>query len=873
MIKRFIDFASSFIEGNRLSGVIIAAAAFALVALLSLTQIYEIFELKLYDLRFLAKPSIQEWDRLTFVDIDENSITNIGQFPWPRYYYGIGAQAMKDLEVSSSTFDIMFPDHSPSHLNTENYVRLVRKAEERKKITSSDLDTVILDNDKRFAQGIAQQGKTVLSYTFNTEPLSENMKERLAMPEYRKAIAGFNAKATKLLSAEEASRLDALRDSATLSISYPIPELMESALSFGFVNRYTDVDGTVRKVRMVQVYRNRLYFNLALVMLIDACGVPMKNVEVLPGDRIVLKNALNPMTHKFGDISIPIDDEGMMYVNWAGKSVREESFHLVPFYALLDYADYAPAVHDYFDRIESQEQRFVLSDIYGKIAEHKRLYARAGSADERMKHWKAIKDLRGEMKKVKESYAAILKNEIGRLEKEPGAGNDRGLKEELDLMKDDLKAIELVIRLEYELADDIAISGLTATGTHDIGTIPLSKEYARVGVYHNTVNTIVNGAFIHRVNRVLNYLLMLLIALGMGISIQRMSARLSVATIWISFAALNTVVVLLFAFFNVWADQLGLNLSLIIPSLSIAGVKFLREESQKRYIKNAFAHYLAPDVIEKIIENPETLELGGKSSEITIFFSDIAGFSTLSEKLTPTQLVDRLNEYLSEMTDIILSHGGTVDKYIGDAIMAFFGAPQPFEDHALRCCLAAIDQKKRLREMQEKWREIGVDEINMRMGINTGEAVVGNMGSRARLNYTAMGDSINLASRLEGANKFFKTNAMISGSTYETVREKIEARRLDTVRVIGKKEAIPVYELLGRKGALPQRMYDMIEAYDRALALFQERQWKRALGQFQAALEIITDDGPSLAYCTRCREYIKNPPPKTWDGVYSFKSK
>ena len=250
------------------------------------------------------------------------------------------------------------------------------------------------------------------------------MKERLAMPEYRKAIARFNAKATKLLSAEEASRLDALRDSATLSISYPIPELMESALSFGFVNRYTDVDGTVRKVRMVQVYRNRLYFNLALVMLIDACGVPMKNVEVLPGDRIVLKNALNPMTHKFGDISIPIDDEGMMYVNWAGKSVREESFHLVPFYALLDYADYAPAVHDYFDRIESQES--ASSCRTSTENRSARGCTRAPARDERMKHWKAIKDLRGEMKKVKESYAAILKNEIDGLKKSLAPGTTGG---------------------------------------------------------------------------------------------------------------------------------------------------------------------------------------------------------------------------------------------------------------------------------------------------------------------------------------------------------------------------------------------------------------------------------------------------------------
>jgi adenylate cyclase len=873
MIKKIFDAVSDFIEKNKISGAIIAIGAFLIVLAFSFTATYEIFELKLYDIRFMVKPPVREWDRLTFVDIDENSITNIGQFPWPRQLYGTGARALRSLDVESLAFDIMFPDHSPAHLDNEKYLYLYNKLSKNTRLTPADLDAIVLDNDRMFARGIGEHGRVILSYTFNNEVPPENVKERLSMPDYVKAIAQFTRKGSTIPDPAAGRDYSSLIDDRTLSISYPIPELMESGHLFGFVNRYTDPDGTVRKVKLVQFFEGRLYFNLALVMLMDACGVPISDVAVAPGKGITLKNAFNPLRGETGDLFIPIDREGMMFVNWAGKPSREESFYLVPFYALLDYAAYAPAVHDYFIRTEESRGLNVLSGIEAAIAREKNLYARARTAEEKNTRWKALTALRDELKKTRDSYTTILADELDRITEQFKKTGDRALKDEIEIMKDDLNAINLVSRLEHDLAGDITISGLTATGTHDIGIIPLSNEYARVGVYHNTVNTIINGSYISKAGPAVNYLFMFAIAMIMGLAIQRMSARLSMATIGISFVAVNVIAVLSFAFMNYWIDQLGLSLALILPSLTIAGVKFLREENQKRFIKNAFSHYLAPNVIEKIIQNPDSLKLGGESREITIFFSDVAKFSALSEKLSPTELVARLNEYLSEMTDIILAHGGTVDKYEGDAIMAFFGAPQSFEDHALRCCLASIDQKKRLRELQEGWRLRGVDELHVRMGMNSGVAVVGNMGSRSRMDYTVMGDSVNLASRLEGANKYYGTSAMISQSTYNAAKDDIEARKLDVVRVVGKQEAIAIYELLGRRGTLPQRMYDMLHFYYNALSFFESRQWKRALAQFQAALNIIEDDGPSLAYVKRCEEFIKKPPSKKWDGIFSFKSK
>jgi adenylate cyclase len=320
-------------------------------------------------------------------------------------------------------------------------------------------------------------------------------------------------------------------------------------------------------------------------------------------------------------------------------------------------------------------------------------------------------------------------------------------------------------------------------------------------------------------------------------------------------------------------EQLGSNLSLLIPALSIISIKLINEENQKKFIKGAFSRYIAPDVINQILEHPESLELGGENRPITIFFSDVAGFSTLSEKLNPPELVALLNEYLSEMTDIIISHSGTIDKYEGDAIMAFYGAPQSYPDHEIKACMAAIDMKKRLREMQEHWRNIGQHELFVRMGMNTGDAVVGNMGSRMRMDYTAMGDSVNLASRLEGANKFYSTTAMISELTYNAAKDHIESRKLDTIKVKGKTEPIIIYELLSRKGELPQKIYDMIDIYNQGIEFFASRHWKKAHKAFEDSLKIIPDDGPSKTYIKRCEDFMKKPPSQKWDGVFSLTSK
>jgi adenylate cyclase len=928
MVKRYLEMISRFIEENKYSGIAVAGVFYLLVVIFCFTQAYERFELNLYDLRFKMRPSIAEWNRLYFLDIDENSITTVGQYPWPRDLYAAGAHALKMVGADQMSFDMMFLDESPKTLNDENLAALTKKAGPGGRISLADLNAAGFNNDKIFADGIASLGKVILSYTFNDEQANVDVQLRQKKESFKKARVRFLERSSKKLSADELKKYAPLVDHNVRSISYPIPAMMNTARAFGFVNRDTDVDGTVRKVRLVRVYDGRLFYNLALVMLMDAYGVPMQNVEVFPGHRIVLKNAVNPETKTVQDVTIPIDDQGMMYVTWAGSGKggrREDTFHQVSFYALLEYrspaaydetltvGEYVHRLFDQEDKIKAEElanlneqlagfneevkdadpamkktlaasidelkkklaglgKNAFLGDLALQADTARAEYAKTTGAEQKRKKWNEIIALKKSMNRTKLEYLGNYDAEIARVKKELKANKAADLKEQLKKLEYDQQAMDLVTRVD-DLADRMVLVGLTATGTQDIGSIPLYNEYARVGTYHNTINTIVQREFITRVNWPVNLVLMLIIALSIGYVIQRLDAKRSLITMLVSLIVLNVLVMGIFALLNIWMQQLGILLAMFLPSLAIVAIKFMQEENQKRFIKSAFSYYLSPTVIDEIIKDPDSLELGGEDREITIFFSDIKAFSTLSEKLTPQELVKRLNEYLTEMSDIILKYNGTVDKYIGDAIMAFYGAPLLMPDHAVKGCLAAIDMKKRLRELQEKWRKDGVEPIFARMGIHSGKATVGNMGSRSRMDYTVMGDAVNLASRLEGANKSFDTAVMISGYTYEAAREQIEARQLGKIRVVGKSASVPIYELLGMKGNLPDYMYEMLEKYNAGRAAFVKRDWKLAINLFRQAIKVLPDDGPSRIYVEKCEEYMKTPPPRGWDGVFQLKSK
>jgi len=302
--------------------------------------------------------------------------------------------------------------------------------------------------------------------------------------------------------------------------------------------------------------------------------------------------------------------------------------------------------------------------------------------------------------------------------------------------------------------------------------------------------------------------------------------------------------------------------------------QYLTERKQKVMIKGMFSQYLNPHVVNELIAHPEKLKLGGERKELSVLFSDIAGFTTFSEKLPPEELVLVLNEYLSAMTEIVFKNDGTLDKYEGDAVMAFWGAPVELDNNALHACNAALEMQEKLVEIREKWRAEGKPNVQVRIGLNTGEMVVGNMGGTGKFDYTVIGDSVNLGSRLEGANKQYGTYIMASERTQELVKDYFVFRELDLLVVKGKTMPIKVFELLGRKDdSVPAEKISAIEQYLGGLELYRRKQFAEAIKKFNEALAIDPADSPSSLYIERSKVYLDTPPPDDWNGVFVLKTK
>jgi len=331
---------------------------------------------------------------------------------------------------------------------------------------------------------------------------------------------------------------------------------------------------------------------------------------------------------------------------------------------------------------------------------------------------------------------------------------------------------------------------------------------------------------------------------------------------------------LLFSHMGIWLPVSSLSFTVLVSYFVTSIYQAFTEERNKRQIRNMFARYAPPAYVDELVKDPTKLELGGVEKEISILFSDIEGFTAISEKMAPTQLIELLNEYLGAMTQIIFKEGGTLDKYIGDAIVAVFGAPLPQNEHALHACYAALEMQRTLAIYRDKWSQRGLPPIKNRIGLNTGKVVFGNIGSEIRYDYTAIGDHMNLSSRLEGANKEYGTYCMISEFMYEQVRERVVVRDLDVLVVKGKTKGVRVYELIGKANEpLPEDQRKLIENYQEGIKNYRDRKWNEAIQKFEQALTHNHTDEPSKMYIRRCKAFMENPPGDDWDGSFHMTSK
>jgi adenylate cyclase len=422
-----------------------------------------------------------------------------------------------------------------------------------------------------------------------------------------------------------------------------------------------------------------------------------------------------------------------------------------------------------------------------------------------------------------------------------------------------------------DFAGKIILIGATAPDLHDEVLTPVShgKSMAGVEAHANILDTVLTGKYLNperqTVTGIQILVLVLIISLVWGLKGMRAGIALSVAAV---------IGYLLSAYmaFDRGIVRGGFYVLFAIISSTIFSLiyRYISLRKQKQFIQKAFGNYVSKPVMKEIIRNPKSLKLGGEKRKMTVLFSDIAGFTTLSENLPPEKLSKALNAYLSRMTEVVFKNNGVVDKFIGDAVMAFWGAPISDPDHAYNACKAALEMQDAIDEIRPELENLGFGKFSVRIGINSGDMTVGNMGSDSRFDYTVLGDNVNLSSRLEGLNKEYETKILIGEGTHELVKDKIGSRLIDTVAVKGKKTGVKVYELLSLRAPMKSGRGNL--AFEQALSAYQKGQFKTAGKLFANFLKSNPADGPSKTFVNRCRQFMAEKP-ENWDGIYRATSK
>jgi len=421
-----------------------------------------------------------------------------------------------------------------------------------------------------------------------------------------------------------------------------------------------------------------------------------------------------------------------------------------------------------------------------------------------------------------------------------------------------------------EIKDGIVLVGTTATGLGDVRVTPVSTVFPGVEIHATIIDNIISGNMFTMPGWMAAVHLLIIVFLGLltGLVLLRPGP----------FIGLVLTVFLLAGYFFGYRYLLleqQLNIFIIYPAITLFAVytsvttsKYFAESQKKRYIQRAFSQYLSPAVIKELMDNPARLNLGGEERVLTAMFTDIEGFSLISERMKPEEIVRILNEYFTVMTEIIFAFNGTVDKYEGDAIMAFFGAPIQNKHHARETVRAAYYMQKRLEQLRDKWKRENNPLLHMRVGINTGPMVVGNLGSIQKMDYTVMGDAVNLAARFEPINKLFGTKIIIGDETKKEVEDEFIVRELDFTRVPGRSAPVTIYEVLEEKGNSDAPTQKKAELFAEGRKLFLERKFVKARELFLAILSQDEADTPSTVYVKRCEYFIENPPGDSWDGIF-----
>ncbi|MBN2444585.1 MAG: CHASE2 domain-containing protein [Spirochaetales bacterium] len=904
--------------------IIVPVIVSLIFVVLNLFPFYQEIEIKFFDILLHVKPGIKESPEIRFINIDEDSISKVGLFPWSRDIMADGLILLKEFQAAYALFDIEYIDPSPQgvdgvYLNdaipplfTSEFAEINEQIQnlflaiKSKQLPLSDaeeyIDELLWANNEVKEKLLESVGKIARDndlYLGQSAHLFEKAYFTINLPSEEEASEGS-------LEVAEDLKEYALKNIALKSIDLRdpvvhIPEAIKPAImpilsqcaGAGYPNVTIDNDGIIRRIDLIKNYKGNYFAQLAFAPLLDYLGNP----EIIYyKNKIVLKNVkshtrLSGKNEK--DITIPLTKDQRVLINWVKKDFDESFGEHVSYYKLVEHKKLEGDLINnlfrvmrparFFTYYEGEEDPYDLymysedikdeilnggdpaaMDEYREIRDH--FFSEIGSfltgpaMDRMIEKVDEILSTQGVREETYAEYKELREFTKNVFEK------TRGIYNEL---------MELRSYLREYIPGAICFIGWTGISTTDIGVTAFSEKYMNVGVHASIMNTILQENFLDILPWWVSMIFAFVMAVIINLIIRNLKPLHSILVGMGFIIGIIFIISVFFYFTGIYTNILTPTLVCFFTFIIRIFTVFMETYKEKTFIRGAFTQYLSTDVVDELIRSPEKLHLGGVEKTLTAFFTDIKGFSTVSEQLNPTDLVKLLNAYLTEMSNIILSLKGTIDKYEGDAIISFFGAPVAFEDHAARACLAAARMKRMERLLNEHFirESLSPGPLLTRIGINTGRMVVGNMGTTQKMDYTIMGNAVNLAARLEGVNKKYGSWILISEATYNEGCEKIVARQLDRVRVVGIHTPVRLYEIIDEKEIVKPDIIEAVDIFHNALQLFEKKEWNKALKGFEEVLKIIPEDGPSLFFIERCKEYIIKAPSENWDGVFNLTMK
>lgn len=931
--------------------VVIVIFVILLCGILGVTGLVEKIEFRVYDALLEIKPATTQNPNIRLVNIDDAASGEMGVWPWGREILADVLVRLREVGAKTAVFDIEYissgslgiaPDvlaELPDSFSYEldNVATLMSEfsssvahngiALNQVESVSDDLinnyivpsyqnlydkiDVLVRDNDEYFGKAIRFFGNAWL--TINAADLSIKVD-----PEYREYLdtnlLNYNVK-------DPTNEIEKGNDytfkfmyNTIPGFSPALPIFMKNAAGAGFTNVSIDSDGSRRRIELLRknndVYIAQLSF-APLLSLLDTKELERTKTH------LVVKNALFPGEEKRRDISIPLDSHGRMLINWIPNNfvtsfksdsvlflididrveenlieqlknletfvLRDEFGKTLPYYDVVTY------LLATYDDLETQKQ-VLFNEQGGSTINDSRFDAYFASRQTFFSDFAEI---------FHPSYLNEIMVRLNSLATEE-------TKEDIQLLKDSVNERFVALKSEYDLYQEnfeflknhynetFCIIGHTAVASTDLGTTPFNRFYPNVGTHANVFNTIITEEFITPLEWYFGYIFScVFVFLVLFLEYKK---RLVVQNLIGGFSTLFFPIlsILLMVIFRIYMPVIIPSLVPILSFLGLTAYRFINSEKDKSFLRSAFSTYLSAEVVNEIVSDPKKLTLGGEEKNITAIFTDVRGFSTISEKVTPTQLVSFLNRYLTLLSDIILENRGTIDKYEGDAIIGFFGAPISYDYHAWTACLSAIRMKE--AEIEFNAEMLAADVIPMpvytRIGINTGNMVVGNMGTDKKMNYTMMGNDVNLAARLEGVNKVYHTWILVSESTWLAAdsgenKGKIVARRMDKVRVVGINKPVQLYNIVGLRSEMTENQLKSVDLFHQGLDRYLQRDFVNAKKYFDMANDLYpetvtcynrdgstyTEDGPASVFSARCTKNITEGIPANWDGVVNLVSK